>query len=726
MKKIRFKSRIKVSSIFKAKQALAFLNVRKNTAAGVYLFIAALIIIAIASVADVPTKGELHEGDVAAEDIYAPFDFTYLWGINKEKTGAQQKAAASLVDDIYTMDLNVLNEAKNRVNTFFDSLNKNADAYNIKVSGESLKELASFQDKEKLRQVCLSALDAVLSEPTTSESYKDKLSADKAKKITVKTTEDKTERSISPSDILSLVKAKDRLDEYIEKNLDTARAVKKAVAEILAAQPAANLVYDEQKTALMRKEAENSVKPVYIQYDVKKGEIIIFKGERVSSLALAKLAEIKELTQKNEDVRFFFNFGLILMLLFFILVIYTRLFEPEMLRDNKAVLLICLLLILITAISKIIVMSPLSGYLIPVASVTMLFTLLVGNTAVFPLLIIMSFIVSVMMGLQFNMFLVTLMSSIIGVFVVKETRRRSHLLKAGLYLGVANFICVASLALLENLDINVMLTEGAWGIGGGFFSAALTMLCLPAFERIFHLTTNIGLLELADLNHPLLREMANKAPGTYHHSLIVGNLAEVACESIGANSLLARVGAYYHDIGKIGKAEYFSENEPITTTSHDDLTPYMSSLIITNHVKDGVDLAKKYNLPQPIIDMIEQHHGSGLIYYFYQKALEKGREEEAVKEEGFRYPGPKPQTKEAAVVLLADSVEAASRTLADPTPARLEELVRRIINNKFIDRQLDECQLTLHDIDTISKNFIRILIGIYHVRVEYPTNGKHK
>jgi putative nucleotidyltransferase with HDIG domain len=243
---------------------------------------------------------------------------------------------------------------------------------------------------------------------------------------------------------------------------------------------------------------------------------------------------------------------------------------------------------------------------------------------------------------------------------------------------------------------------------------------LHLFEMLFGITTNITLLELSDLNNPILKDLILKAPGTYHHSLIVGNLAEAACDAISANSLLARVGAYYHDIGKIEKAEYFSENEIEAKSRHEALTPTMSALIIINHVKDGIEVARKHNLPASILDFITQHHGTGLIYFFYQRALEKNGDESFLKEEDFRYPGPKPQTKEAAVVLLADAVEASSRTLSDPTPARIQALTQRIINNKFIDGQLDECDLSLKDLNKIAMSFARILTGIFHSRVEYP------
>ncbi|MBU2222117.1 MAG: HDIG domain-containing protein, partial [Candidatus Omnitrophica bacterium] len=225
---------------------------------------------------------------------------------------------------------------------------------------------------------------------------------------------------------------------------------------------------------------------------------------------------------------------------------------------------------------------------------------------------------------------------------------------------------------------------------------------------------------LADFNHPLLNRMILEAPGTYHHSLIVGNLSEAACSAIGANSLLARVGAYYHDLGKLRKPEYFSENQALKGNKHEALSPTMSKLVIINHVKEGMDLAREYNINPRLVDFIQQHHGTSLVYYFYKRAIEALEEDQDVKEDGFRYTGPKPNTKETAVVLLADSVEAATRALKEPSAQKIEEVVHKIINNKFIDGQLDECDLTLKDLEKISGVFIHILSGIYHTRVSYP------
>ena len=220
--------------------------------------------------------------------------------------------------------------------------------------------------------------------------------------------------------------------------------------------------------------------------------------------------------------------------------------------------------------------------------------------------------------------------------------------------------------------------------------------------------------------------MVLEAPGTYHHSLVVSNMSEAAADAIGANALLTRVGAYYHDVGKLIKPEYFTENQLLDASKHDHLEPTISRLVILNHVKEGIELAKKYKLNQRIIDFIPQHHGTGLIFYFYQKALEDAKEDETIEQGNFRYTGPKPQSRETAIVLLADSVEGAVRALSDPTPSRIDEVARKVVNNKFIDGQLDECDLTLKNLESISATFTRVLSAMYHTRIKYPEKNPEK
>jgi putative nucleotidyltransferase with HDIG domain len=261
--------------------------------------------------------------------------------------------------------------------------------------------------------------------------------------------------------------------------------------------------------------------------------------------------------------------------------------------------------------------------------------------------------------------------------------------------------------------------EFGYGILNAVLSPILVMGFLPIFESLFNLTTDITLLELSDMNHPLLRRLAIEAPGTYHHSIVVGNLSEKAAEAIKANSLLARVGAYYHDIGKMEIAEYFVENQSGIRNKHEKLTPSMSALIIGSHVKKGVDLAHQFDLPDKVAYFIEEHHGTTLMSFFYAKAKETGGESE-LHEDDFRYPGPRPNSRETAIVMLADSVEAASRTLEDPKPSRIRNMIKRIINDKFQAGELSHSELTMHDLGLIEDSFVNMLIGVFHARIDYP------
>jgi hypothetical protein len=463
--------------------------------------------------------------------------------------------------------------------------------------------------------------------------------------------------------------------------------------------------------------------------EVKKDELIIARGQRVNREHLLKIKGMFRQQVRENRFLMFFSGATILTLIFLALIsFYLKSYEPKIFLSTRKLTLAGILFVFILAIAKIITFSSLPSFTIPTAIASILLAILIGPRLAIMISIVLSIFVGIIAGDQLNVATVSFVGSIVGIFFIQGARRRSQILISGCLVGIANFASICALELLHGLKYAVFLKDGFWGIINGLGTGIIVTGILPVFEYVFKIITNISLLELSDLNHPLLKEMVLKAPGTYHHSLIVGNLAEAACDAIGANSLLARVGSYFHDIGKIEKAEYFSENQVgIAKKKHDKLTPSMSSLIITNHVKDGVELARKYKLNQAIIDFTEQHHGTSLIYYFYQRALEKVEADEIPKEEGFRYPGPKPQTKETAVVLLADSVEAASRTLSEPTPARIKGLVRKIINNKFIDNQLDQCELTLKDLEVIGETFAHILMGIFHSRVEYEkTEEKSK
>ncbi len=323
----------------------------------------------------------------------------------------------------------------------------------------------------------------------------------------------------------------------------------------------------------------------------------------------------------------------------------------------------------------------------------------------------------------------------IAVFASQRVRKRSHLLTCGVYAGL-----VASLymVLFRQITVVISTAHDPLLLGApllcGILTAMMAGAALPALESMFHMTTDISWLELADLNHPLMKRMSIEAPGTYHHSLVVANLAEAAAEAIGAHPGMCRVCAYLHDIGKLTKPEYFIENMNPDENPHDDLTARMSALVLIAHVKDGVDLAIQHRLNARIIDVIEQHHGNSLVYFFYRRALDqkkeilrlveqdKAREDDVpeVTEDGFRYPGPKPQFKESAIISLADAVEGASRSLNKPTPARVEQVVEDIVRDRLLDHQLDECDLTLSDLAEIKASFVKTLLSMLHSRIKYP------
>lgn len=408
---------------------------------------------------------------------------------------------------------------------------------------------------------------------------------------------------------------------------------------------------------------------------------------------------------------------ILLTLFIYLKYYYQRLFKHP--RYNYLALGLLLTMVIVAA-KALVTYSELSIYYIPLAVVSMLCTILFNDIGLsFVLTLAASLSIGIITGGNLDLTCVLFIGGIFSSILVLNLRRRSQIIKAGIFAGVIqafSAIFINSPYFKQSIEL-ILPNLLNCTLSSVFVSGAL-----PVFEYLFDVASNIKLLELSDFNHPLLKRMVLEAAGTYHHSLVVGNLSEAAAEAIGANSLLARIGAYYHDIGKIDKAEYFIENQPTEnlTTAHEQLKPSISKMVIMNHVKEGLELGEKYKLNHAILDFITQHHGTSLVFYFYCRALENEKVEEKIEEEGFRYSGPKPQTKETAIVLLADSAEGATRALGERSPKKIYELVRKVINNKFIDGQLDECELTLSDLENIASVFTKILSAVYHTRIMYP------
>lgn len=378
--------------------------------------------------------------------------------------------------------------------------------------------------------------------------------------------------------------------------------------------------------------------------------------------------------------------------------------------------------------------TPTVGFLMPFALAPMLTAILLGSREALAVGLWTSFAIAVMAGKSMDLLVAGVIVTSVAAQTAAAARTRAKILKAGAITGISAIIAVlASTAMSwQDADTMTVVRQSAACVISGFGSAMLVMLMIPMMEPLFKITTDVSLLELSDMGHPLLQRLAMEAPGTYHHSLIVANLAQAAASSIGANPLLARVSAYFHDIGKLTKPEFFAENIRLSNNPHDDLPPSMSTLIIISHVKEGVSLAMLHKLPESVIDIIRQHHGTGLISYFHHKAktqmefeLEKSEEaatpvSSEINDSDFRYPGPKPATAEAVIVGLADAVEAASRTMQKVNPAAIESLVEEMIQSRFEDGQLSDADLTLADLTKIKRSFVFSLTNMLHGRIPYP------
>ena len=493
-----------------------------------------------------------------------------------------------------------------------------------------------------------------------------------------------------------------------------------------------NLLFNREMTERKRKEGRERVEPVMFQ--VKRGEVIVREGERIRDDQARKLAMIYQRRSGLEQLFMMLGvFGLTLIMLVFpyrFACKNIRKFNPS---GKDLLLLTTITLGLFLGLRLSLVITSAIGGMFPYIHVTdyyYLFPFALGGMLVRILLnsevaLVYTSVCALLAGIMFENSLAiaiySLMTGIVGAHGVRHCQDRGTIYLAGLKVSVVGITLALSFQILADslLTMQTLLCV-AFAAAGGIITAAVVNATIPLLENLFQYTTDIKLLELSSLNSPVLRELMIKAPGTYHHSVLVGNLAEGAAEAISANPLLARVAAYYHDIGKISKPLYFIENVKGGENRHDRLAPSMSALILIAHVKEGVELARQHRLGQTLIDIICQAHGTSLITFFYQKARSQAGPDAQVDEQEYRYPGPKPQTREAGLVMLADCVEAASRTLADPTPARIQGLVQKIINNIFTDGQLDECELTLKNLHEIARSFNRILSGIYHQRIEYP------
>ena len=492
-----------------------------------------------------------------------------------------------------------------------------------------------------------------------------------------------------------------------------------------------NLVYDAAETAARRAQTVGLIEPVI--ESVSSGTILIRNGDTVSEQTLKWLTahekRLSDLETPVEHIQRLTGSGFLLLIGLALTAAAAGVVRPSLLRSRRQTLLLITLSILPFVIGKGLIYATVNLHLLPPAILDfvmplsiapLLASILLGGASGLIAGFWVSFALATLLGGNFNVFVLGLLTSAAAIYTTRDVKRRTSLFRAGFWIGAVEILFALVMAVLEHPSWQVLLPQLGAAMLCGLVSALLAMLLIPVFEHLFKITTDISLLELSDLSHPLLQSLAINAPGTYHHSLMLASLAQNAAEAVGANGLTLRVCAYFHDIGKLVKPGFFSENIQFTENPHDELTPSMSTLVIVSHIKEGVTLAKKYKLPQVIIDAIEQHQGTSLVSVFYQRAKTRAAGQPAINDEDFRYEGPRPQSREMAILMLADSCEAASRSLEKPTPVRITNLINDIFDSRLRDGQLDECNLTLAELNKIKQSFVFSLTNMLHGRVAYP------
>jgi putative nucleotidyltransferase with HDIG domain len=503
-----------------------------------------------------------------------------------------------------------------------------------------------------------------------------------------------------------------------------------------------NMNFNSQETLDRRKKARDAVLPV--QISIKRNQTIVSEGQVVQPVHLMLLNEINQL--KSSRRTDFVSLAVAFLFLTLVTVFFSylrRITKYKLKLQVKDIYAMGVVLLLVVVLTKFFLFMtdaaflsrfgntiPASSFLYaaPIASGPMLVGLMISAGEIVWLFTFFLAITVALMADPSSSFVYLLVAAIGGIAAargVHSCQKRNDIYIAGIRTGLVNGLVLTMVTFLQPPGEAGYLNHLMWnvplGFLGGVLSSMVAMAFIPLLESIFNYTTDVKLLELSSLNHPLMKEMIVKAPGTYHHSLVVGSMCEAAAEEIGANPLLAKVMAYYHDIGKMEHAQYFIENQRPGHNAHDHISPNMSKTILIAHVKDGAEMGYRHKLGRAIIDGILQHHGTTLISYFYNRAIEEQNEDiDTIREDDFRYPGPKPQFKEAALLMVADSIEAAARSLEEPTAARLTSLVKNIIQNKFLDGQLDQCDLTFRDLSMIENCYRRAILGVYHQRVDYP------
>ncbi|EIW17214.1 MULTISPECIES: HD family phosphohydrolase [Pelosinus] len=663
---------------------------------GVAFFLLFMIILSSDFVSD---KVSLEVGQVSDRDVIAPRTVAYVDVIKTKKF--EDEVLAS-VANVYDLDVTAIAKAEENIGMIFSEAKQ--------VVGN--KELVSAeQKKEKLQQGLPLPLPNNVLDGLVHLDAASMINAEEQSKSILRKF---FQRGIRDDDLD--IARKHIVIETEEMGLD--KRVESVIAGIGQALLKPNFILNVRETDKRKQSAINSMEPV--RETVKKGQIMVRRGDIVTP---EQIHAVEELGLSKGHVNEMRIFGLAIFVIAVMIIILGYMYRfayPIYINDLHLVLLG-----LITLVTLLLGKAAhyYSDFSAPIAAGALLVAILIDARLGVVISIALALLFGIIVEHDLRAVSTVLIGSLIGVYSVSKMAHGYSLTKTGIIIAGVNFVVIGATGFIEQLNSSQILMQGVQGIVSGIAASVITTGLLPYLENAFNITTPLKLLDLAQPNHPLLQRLLLDAPGSYHHSVLVGNLAETAAGYIHADPVTVRVGAYYHDIGKIKRPYFFVENQAGNENPHDKIAPSLSTLIVTSHIKDGVDLCREYKLPQIIIDIVQQHHGTMLVSYFYKRATEN-EHSECIIEADFRYEGPRPQSKEAALIMLADACEAAVRSIGKPNKNRIEATVRKIIRERLHDGQLDECNVTLKDLNVIGDVFIRVLSSMFHTRIEYPDTLK--
>ncbi|GAA0768150.1 HDIG domain-containing metalloprotein [Clostridium subterminale] len=675
-----------------------------------------LIVYLILSTVVVSKKYNLQVGEIAKFDIKAPRDV-------EDKVATQKNIEEELkhIQETYTYDANIRKVAIDNINKLFEVVKKiNSENPPYNPSSEDDNEKIK-SEQEKIDGVKLKKLkEEGPIKNLSSENYGILLSLNDTQLNSLNEDIIKCMNNLYDTTPIYENKPQDIVaaQGYITSvfnNLSYSKDVKDLAMAIGYSQTKATYFIDHEKTEEARRNVTKNVTPV----TYKKDQTIIAEGQPITESQIELLNDLG-LLDNDKSTGIYMNIVLLLVVAGVLGLQWRYIQEKrrDIYEDNSKVILINLLTVLTVVLARVAIL--ISPYVIPFACISILLSVLIDSKTSVTIGILNVIFISFIVKFSIDLTLIAMLNAVIVPMVLKRVQQRNDILYSSLLIGAINVVFTGTMGYFLSTNMTSIINKAILAGVSAIVSGILAIGILPLLENIFDVITNIKLLELANPNHPLMRRLLLEAPGTYHHCVLVANLAEMAAESVGANPILARVAAYYHDVGKLERPYYFKENQIGIANPHDDMSPALSSAIILSHVEDGVKLAEKYNLPEVITDVVREHHGDSLAKYFYITMRNKSENPEAVNEADYRYGGPPPRTKESTIIMLADGVEASVRSINKPNKKKIEDMVNNIIKGRIDENQFVNSDLTFKDLEKIRESFLKVLSGIYHERIEYP------